>query len=117
MGYRVPLEVTNFATVTPSRVTDDANNQTTELDPIDIVAFLSEPQAIVTERGKRWVQDGILRVRKKADGSAPPDLQDGDQVPLPEGVFGVVGGPGQNRVHSMTGEDFGWVRYRIRKGG
>lgn len=105
------LNITNFITVTPTRVVDAANNTRVPIDPIDCVPFLNEPEEILTERGKRWVQTGVLRVRRGSD------LRDGDEVPLPEGTFGVVGGPQRNRNQSMTGADFGWVRYRIRKGG
>jgi hypothetical protein len=105
------LDITDYTTITPTRVLDEANNTRTPITPIDAVWFLSEPVAVVTERGKRWIQNGILRTRKGCD------LKDGDEVPLPEGTFGVVGGPMMNRLHSMTGSDFGWVRYAIRKGG
>lgn len=105
------LDVTDYQTVTPTRVLDEENNTRTPLAPIDVVVFLDAPQVIETTAGKRYSQSGILRTRRGSD------LQDGDEIDLPEGTFGVVGGPQQNRNHSLTGADFGWVRYTIRKGG
>lgn len=57
------------------------------------------------------MQTGELFVRRGSD------LRDGDEIPLPEGIFGVIGGPQFDMNHPMTGHDFGWVRYAIRKGG
>ncbi|WP_458317112.1 hypothetical protein [Mycolicibacterium brisbanense] len=106
------LNITDYQTLVPRRPVDLANNTYTDLDPIDAVVFLNEPQPVMTDRGKRFVQNGILRVRRGGDG-----LQEGDEITLPEGVFGVVSGSQNNRRHSMTGADFGWDRYSIRKGG
>lgn len=104
-------DVKEFTTVTPTRVADEANNTRTPIAPIDIVAYLDPPQVVATERGKRYTQTGEIRVRPGSD------LKDGDEIPLPEGTFGVVGGPRPLRKHPITGNTFGWVRYTIRKGG
>jgi hypothetical protein len=104
------LSVINFQTVTPTRVFDEANNIRTPLAPIDVHVYLDAPQR-VDERGKRWIQHGRIRVREGAD------LQDGDEVPLAEGTFGVIGGMQMSRGNAITGTDFGWVRYAISKGG
>ena len=117
LGGAVPLlNITTYDTFTPTRAVDAANNTRTPIAPIDAVAFLNEPTAVVGERGKRWIQDGVLRVRKNSDGTLP-DLHEGDEILLPDGVFGVVGEPTMSRRQSMTGDDFGWARYQIRKGG
>lgn len=114
-------DVREFTTVTPTRPVDAANNTTVDLHPIDIVVYLDPPQVIgagayagqglTSDRGKRWMQTGKIRVRPGSD------LRDGDEIPLPEGTFGVVGGPEPGRKHPITGNTFGWVRYAIRKGG
>lgn len=104
-------DVREFTTVTPTRVVDEANNVRVPIEPVDLVAYLDPPQAVVTERGKRWTQNGIIRVRPGSD------LRDADEIPLPEGTFGVVGGPEPGRKHPVTGNTFGWVRYTIRKDG
>lgn len=104
-------DVREFVTVTPSRVVDDANNTRAPITPIDIVVYLDPPQPVATERGKRWTQTGRIRVRPGSD------LRDGDEIPLPEGTFGVVGKPEPGRKHPITSNTFGWVRYAIRKGG
>ena len=105
------LDITDYQTVIPTRVVDEANNTRASLPAIDVVAFLDEPQVLPDAQGKRFVQNGILRVRRGSD------LKVGDEVPLPEGIFGVVGAPTGNRNHCMTGTDFGWARYKIRRGG
>ncbi|MCX8559775.1 hypothetical protein OS122_02530 [Mycolicibacterium mucogenicum] len=105
------IALTAFLTLTPTRATDDANNERQPIAPIDCVPVLNEPQPVLSERSKRFVQTGDLYVRKGAD------LEDGDEITLPEGVFGVVGGPRFNQLHPMTKHDFGWVVYSIRKGG
>lgn len=105
------LEVTDYQTVTPTRVIDEENNTRAPLAPIDVVVFLDAPQVVDTTAGKRYSQSGILRTRRGSD------LQDGDEIDLPEGTFGVVGRPQQNRNHSLTGIDFGWVRYTIHRDG
>jgi hypothetical protein len=110
------LDVTDYVTLTPTRAADEANNTRAPLAPITAVVFLNDPETILTERGKRWTQTGVLRVLKNDDGS-PLDLLPGDEITLPQGNFGIVGGIQQNRVHSLTGTDFGWVRYTIRKVG
>lgn len=107
----MPLNISDYQTVIPTRVVDEANNTRVPLPPIDVVAFLDEPQVLLDSQGKRFVQNGILRVRRGSD------LTVGDEVPLPEGIFGVVGAPTGNRNHCMTGADFGWARYKIRRGG
>lgn len=113
------LNVVNYQTITPTRVVDEANNTRVPIDPIDAHVFLDPPavagvsggHGTPSDRGKRWVQNGKIRVREGAD------LKDGDEITLPEGTFGVVGPPTQSRRNSLTGTDFGWVRYAIRKGG
>lgn len=103
--------VREFTTVTPTRSVDDANNVRTPITPVDIVVYLEPPQPVMGERGKRWIQSGLIRVRPGSD------LQDGDEIPLPEGTFGVIGRAEPARAHPITGNTFGWVRYHIRKGG
>ncbi|MDO3335156.1 hypothetical protein [Mycobacteroides abscessus] len=107
----MPLNISDYQTVIPTRVVDEANNTRAPLPAIDVVAFLDEPQVLLDAQGKRFVQNGILRVRRGSD------LKVGDEVPLPEGIFGVVGAPTGNRNHCMTGADFGWARYKICRGG
>jgi hypothetical protein len=102
--------ISNFLTVTPTRAVDEANNTRTPIAPIDVVPALHEPQ-ITGERGKRFVQTGELFVRRGSD------LKDGDEVPLPQGSFGVIGGAQFDVDHPMTGHNFGWVKYTIRRGG
>lgn len=105
------LDVRAALTVTVSRVVDDANNQRTSVGAIRAVVFLEDPQPVLTDRGKRWIQTGVLRC------PAGSDIRDGDEITLPEGVFGVVGPARMNRPHCLGGESFGWLRYTIRKGG
>ena len=110
------LDVTDYQTLTPRRPVDAANNTYTDLDPIAAVVFLDDPQPVLSDRGKRWTQDGLLRVR--TDNGLAPDLRAGDEITLPEGVFGVIADTRiPHRRHALTGDDFGWARYRIRKGG
>jgi hypothetical protein len=103
--------VVDYQTVTPTRVVDEANNVRTPIAPIDAHVYLDPPQPVTGERGKRFTQTGRIRVREGAD------LKDGDEITLAEGVFGIIGGPTMIRRNSLTGTDFGWVRYAIRKGG
>jgi hypothetical protein len=111
----VLLDVSDFRTVTPTRAVDAANNTRADLAPIDVVAFLNDPEVVTTSTGKRYAQSGVLRVRRPASGDL--DLQNGDEITLPEGTFGIVGAPQRKRRHSLTGADFGWERFTIRKGG
>lgn len=111
MAGHVLLNITDYTTVTPTRVVDEENNVRVPITSIDVVVFLDAPVVVETPQGKKYTQAGVLRTKRESD------LQDGDEIELPEGVFGVVGGPRQNRNHSMTGSDFGWARYTIRKGG
>lgn len=113
------LNVINYQTVTPTRVVDEANNTRVPIAPIDVHVYLHAPQVagvtaghgVPPDSSKRWMQTGLIRVRQGAD------LRDGDEIPLPEGTFGVVGGPQMIRPNILTGNTFGWVRYAIRKGG
>lgn len=108
------LRINHFQTVTPMRTVDEANNVRVPIAPIDCVPVLSEPSPTngqVTERSKRYVQTGDLYVRRGSD------LRDGDEITLSQGVFGVVGDVQFDMDHPMTGMDFGWVKYAIRKGG
>lgn len=110
------LNITNFQTVTPTRVVDEAENTRVPITAIDVVAFLDEPEVIVRgvladAHAKRYAQSGQLFTRRGSD------LQDGDEVPLPQGTFGVIGGAQFDINHPMTGMDFGWVKYTIRRGG
>jgi hypothetical protein len=81
------------------------------LTPADVCYLLDAPDAILNENSGRYTQSGKLYARRGVD------LKDGDKVDLPEGTFGVVGGPQLDFVHPMTGYDFGWVRFHIRLGG
>lgn len=105
------LDVTSTQTVTPRRPVDEENNTFDDLTPIDIVVFLNDPSVVETPQGKRYTQTGVIRTPRGVD------LQDGDEIDLPEGTFGVVGADQRNRNHSLTGADFGWARFSIRKGG
>lgn len=105
------IALTDFLTLTPTRAVDDANNEREPIAPIDCVPVLNEPQPVLNERGKRFTQTGDLYVRKGSD------LKPGDEITLPEGVFGVVGKPQFDQLHPMNSHDFGWVVYAIRKGG
>lgn len=105
------LNISNYRTVTPTRVVDEANNTRQPITPIDVVVVIDPAQAVAGDLAKAYTQSGTLWTRRGSD------LQDTDQVPLPQGVFGVVGGPTLDQDHPMTGTDFGWVRYNIRRGG
>jgi hypothetical protein len=107
----VAITLTDYLTVTPTRVVDDAENIREAIAPIDCVPVLHAPQPVLNERSKRWTQTGDLYVRRGAD------LKEGDEITLPEGIFGVVGDSEYDQNHPMTSHDFGWVLYAIRKGG
>ncbi len=100
-----------YITVILKRMVDEANNDRVDIAAIDVAVFLDPPRVVETPAGKRYVQDGVLRVRPGSD------LGNGDEIDLPEGTFGVVGTPQMNRSHSLTGTAGWWPRYQIRKGG
>lgn len=105
------LSIKDFVTLTPKRTVDEANNIREPIAPIDCVPVLNEPTPVLNERSKRYIQTGDLYVRRGSD------LKEGDEITLPQGVFGVVGGPQFDQNHAMTSTNFGWVLYAIRKGG
>lgn len=111
MASAVALNIAGFLTLTPMRTVDEANNIREPVAPIDCVPVLNEPSPMLNERSKRYVQTGDLYVKRGSD------LRDGDEITLSEGVFGVVGGAQFDQNHPMTGTNFGWVLYAIRKGG
>jgi hypothetical protein len=80
--------------------------------PVDAVPFLDAPLILVDDAGgQRTVRSGRVYVRRGAD------VQRGDRITLPEGVFGITSGPELDRVHPMNGHDFGWMKFYIRTGG
>lgn len=105
------LNISNTQTVTPLRVVDEANNIREPIAPIEVVVFIGAAEPESGDRSKGFSQSGTLWTHRGAD------LRDADEVPLQQGLFGVVGGPGLDQDHPMTGTDFGWVRYTIRRGG
>lgn len=105
------LNISNYQTVTPMRVVDEANNVREPAAPIDVVAFIGPAEPVNGDRGKAYSQAGMLWTRRGSD------LRDADEVTLAQGTFGVIGGPVYDQVHPMGGTDFGWVRYTIRRGG
>lgn len=111
MVAAVALSITGFLSLTPTRIVDEANNVREPVTPIDCVPVLNEPSPMLNERSKRYTQTGDLYVKRGAD------LRDGDEITLPDGVFGVVGNAQFDQNHPMTGANFGWVKYAIRKGG
>jgi hypothetical protein len=113
----MPLTVPFIITVTPKRRTVEFGEpQWTDLEPIDVCYLLDAPQPIMNESSFRYTQDGKLYARRGVD------LKDGDMVPLPiprqpkPADFGVIGDAQLDFVHPMTGYDFGWVRFHIRRG-
>lgn len=105
------LNISNFQTITPQRVVDEANNIREPIAPIDVVVFINPAEALAGDRGKGFSQSGTLWTRRGSD------LRDADEVVVAQGVFGVVGGPVYDQDNPMTGTDYGWVRYTIRRGG
>ncbi len=105
------LNVNYYATTTPTRLVDPANNTRRPIAPIDYVLALNEPSPVLSDRSLRYVQTGMLFTRRGTD------LQDSDEITIPEGTFAIVGGPQFDMNHPMTGSDFGWVKYSVRRGG
>lgn len=106
------LNITNTLTVTPKRVAEAEFGEKAppqDLAPIEVVRLLNAPDRVGSSDA--WVQTGMLYTRKGVD------LEDTDLVPLPEGMFKVLGGPQLNFNHPMTGNDFGWVRWHIERVG
>jgi hypothetical protein len=80
--------------------------------PIEVCYLLSDPEPIMSENSWRYTQDGKLYARRGVD------LKDGDMVQIPgQGDFGIIGNAQLDFNHPMTGYDYGWVRFTIRRGG
>lgn len=109
------LSLIRTTSVTPQRNTVDngfdEDDWVSVGDPVKVKYFLDPPVATITEKGKSYTQNGRLYALRNVD------IQDNDRIPLPEGVFGIVGPAGLNQDHSITGSDFGWKKYVIRLGG
>lgn len=106
------LRVRKTISVTPKRDTPVfGESKWLPITPVDVWYRLDEPQVVLTENGKTYLQTGRLYARRGVD------LKDTDKVPLPEGDFGIVSDAQLNQDHPMNAHDFGWVRFHIRKGG
>ena len=72
---------------------------------------LDEPNVVDTGNGKVYTQSGRLWVYRNTD------IRDGDRVVLPEGSFGVVSNPQDDRLHPMNGHDFEVMWVALERGG
>lgn len=106
------LTLPNGTTVTPKRTTVVFGEKTpAPMDPVDVGYLLDAPKPVQTESGVRYTRSGTLYVARGVD------LRQGDQIPLPEGVFGIVAPAELDYDHPMNGHDFGVKRLRIELGG
>jgi hypothetical protein len=106
------LTLPNATEVTPQRSTIVFGEKTpVPMEPVMVGYLLEPPNPVVTESGVRYTQSGTLYAERGAD------LQTGDKIPLPEGVFGIVAPAELDYDHPMNGHDFGFKRLRIELGG
>lgn len=106
------LTLPNAIEVTPKRSTIVFGEKSSvPMELVEIGYLLGAPNAVQTESGVRYTRSGTLYVARDVD------LQPGDQIPLPEGTFGIVAPAELDYVSPMSGHDFGVKRLRIELGG
>lgn len=106
------LSLPNATTVTPQRSTVVFGEKTpAAMDPVEVGYLLGAPTPVQTESGVRYTRSGTLYVARGVD------LQTGDKIPLPEGVFGIVAPAELDYESPLSGHDFGVKRLRIELGG
>ena len=82
-----------------------------DLEPVEVGYLLEDPKPVTDDGSTAYMQEGKLYAPRGYG------LQHGDEIPLPEGAFKVVGGAQLDYVHPMNGHDYGYARYVIRLGG
>lgn len=106
------LSLPNATEVTPQRFTIVFGEKTpVPMDPVMVGYLLGPPNAVQSESGVRYTRSGTLYVARGED------LKEGDKIPLPEGVFGIVAPAELDYESPMSGHDFGVKRLRIELGG
>ena len=91
----------------------DSRGNRTNSTPRPLTAVVSIQDALNRPRlgevsENRFIQDGVLYVRRGTD------VEPGDEVTY-NGVKFIVAGHARNdQVHPFTGDDLGWVEYRMQ---
>lgn len=100
-------------TVVPERYVEEFGEPTwSNLPVIDNAVFaLDAPTSIDDDGGRPYRQLGSVFVPRGSD------LKDGDRVAYQNKQWRIVGDAQWDMDHPFTGDDFGYVEYRIQLGG